>query len=81
MEIYCGNDKILSSIVNDGIREFYTFYKKISPAQKAQKAQDFKQVAFLLLDIFMRTKILYFLFLFAYVRFVLLIPNKRLSSL
>ena len=27
-----------SSIVNDGIREFYTFYEKIPHAQKAQNA-------------------------------------------
>ena len=34
---------LFSSIVNDGIREFYTFYEKIPHAQKAQKAQDVKQ--------------------------------------
>ena len=42
-----------SSVVNHSMREFYTFYEKISLAQKAQKAQ---KVTFFILDLFMRTK-------------------------
>ena len=60
MEIYCGNDKILSSIENEGSREVYTFYEKILPAQKVYKPQNLRQAAFFLLDGFMCTKILSF---------------------
>ena len=72
---------------------FYTFYEKIPHAQKAQKVTFFildvfmrtksttRQISgFFLLDVFMRTKMLSILFLFANVRFVLFMPNKRLSS-
>ena len=101
--------EILSSIVNDGIRELYTFlredptrtkstkkYKKaqkVQEAQKAQKATFFildvsirtkntrrQKSGFFLLDVFMSTKMMPFVFLFAYVRFVLFVPNKRLFS-
>ena len=50
----------VSSIVIKGIRallnRFIFFYKKISHAQKAQKAQNVKQATFLLLDVFYAPK-------------------------
>ena len=43
MEIYCGNgnycnDEILSSIVNDGIREFYTFLREDPTRTKSTRS-------------------------------------------
>ena len=75
--------------------EFYTFHKKIPQAQKAQEVKQAtffildvfmhtksiksaRRQALLPLRRFMRLKMLSFLF--AYVRFVLFVPHKQLSS-
>ena len=66
--------------------------QKVQKAQKAQKATFFilyvfmrikstknarrQTSGFFLLDVFMHTKMMSFVFLFAYVRFVLFMPNK-----
>ena len=55
---------------------FILSHEKIQHAQKAQKAQ---RPTFFILDVFMRTKMMSFMFLFAYVRFLLFMPNKELS--
>ena len=67
--------------------------QKVQEAQKAQKATFFildvsirtkntrrQKSGFFLLDVFMSTTMMPFVFLFAYVRFVLFVPNKRLFS-
>ena len=65
--------EILSSVVNDGIREFYTFLREDPTGTKTHKAQKAQKVTFFVLDVFMRTKIMSFVFLFAYVRFALFV--------
>ena len=55
----------------------HTKSTKITKSIKAQKAQ---KVTFFLLDVFMRTKMMSFVFLFTYVRFVLFHAKQTTSS-
>ena len=70
----------VSSIVNDDITEFYAFLRKDPTRTKSTKSTRRQTSGFFFLDSFMRTKMLSFSFLFAYVRFVLFMPNKWVSS-